>query len=64
MNQTVFITIRVTPNQKERMQNLAEAEGHKTISSFIRKKLLEKNLQEQILLKEINDKLNQIIIEK
>ena len=60
----VVIKFRISKNQRQILENLMEAEGHLTISSFIRKKLFQKNLQEQFLLKEINEKLNQIIIEK
>ena len=39
-----FLMVRMTKNQKERIRNYAESKGYKTVSSFIRNILLEKDL--------------------
>jgi len=39
-----YIQVRVTREQYERIKNKAQAKGFKTISSFIRKLALEKDL--------------------
>ncbi len=41
---TKHIQIRVTPEQYERIRNKAQAKGYKTITSFIRTLILEKDL--------------------
>jgi hypothetical protein len=47
-----MVLIRVTKTQKERLKALAEAEGHKTVSDYVRTNLLNPSVEA---------KLNQII---
>ena len=43
-HKTKHIQIRVTPEQHERIRNKAQAKGFKSVSSFIRDLLLEKDM--------------------
>lgn len=43
-SKTRYIQVRVSPEQYERIRNNAQAKGFKTVSSFIRNILLEKDL--------------------
>ena len=42
-SKTRYIQVRVSPEQYERIRNSAQAKGFKTVSSFIRNNLLEKD---------------------
>ncbi|MEK6974338.1 MAG: hypothetical protein AABW41_03845 [Nanoarchaeota archaeon] len=52
------IRIKVTKNQFELIKNNAESDGFKTLSSYIRKKILDDNKIYERLINEIFSKLD------
>lgn len=48
------IRIRLSKDQKQRLKNLAEAHGHKTISDFVRSKIFDDDLA-------LHKKINKVI---
>ena len=58
MAQTRDIRIKVTSNQFEIIKNNANNDGHKTISSYIRQRILNKNDEIEEMLKKIYEELN------
>ncbi len=59
-SKTKYIQVRVSPEQYERIRNNAQAKGFKTVSSFIRNSLLEKDL----LFEQKFDRMYEIIVRK
>lgn len=54
MSTTGDVRIRLTKNQKERLRNLSEGSGHKTLSDYCRSKFFEDDMS-------LHKKLNKIL---